>query len=156
MVANCILKWGDNMANVKQLAKYILDQLGTMTTMKLEKLCYYCQAWSMAWDEIPLIEENFEAWANGPVCPELYHIHKGMYVISSTDISADYFGVFDDNQIDTINKVLQYYGDKEPFWLSELTHKEYPWAHAREGYAPGERCNQIIPLEDMQDYYSSL
>ena len=50
----------DNMANIKQLAKYILDRKGRMTTMKLQKLCYYCQAWSMAWEEIPLIEENFE------------------------------------------------------------------------------------------------
>lgn len=144
------------MANIKQLAKYILDKQGRMTTMKLQKLCYYCQAWSMAWEEIPLIEENFEAWANGPVCPELYQLHKGKYVISSEDIDADYAGAFNDDQLDTIGKVLEYYGDKEPFWLSELTHKEYPWKHAREGYEPGERCTNVISLEDMQAYYSSL
>lgn len=144
------------MATVKQLAKYILDRVGEMTTMKLEKLCYYCQAWSMAWDEVPLIEENFEAWANGPVCPELYHLHKGMFIISSNEITADYSDAFDANQLETIDKVLDYYGDKEPYWLSELTHKEYPWAHAREGYAPGARCNRVISLDDMMEYYGGL
>lgn len=144
------------MANVKQLARFILDELGSMTTMKLQKLCYYCQAWSMAWEEIPLIEENFEAWANGPVCPELYQLHKGRYVISPQDIDVDYSEAFNDDQIDTIYKVLQYYGDKEPYWLSELTHMEDPWINARKGYAPGERCNVIISLEDMQQYYGGL
>lgn len=43
-----------------------------MTTMKLEKLTYYCQAWSLAWDDVPLFDEEFEAWANGPVCPQLF------------------------------------------------------------------------------------
>lgn len=147
---------GGDMAKINQLARYILDNLGSMTTMKLQKLCYYCQAWSMAWEEIPLIEENFEAWANGPVCPELYYLHKGQYVVFPTDIKADYAGAFNDDQIETINKVLDYYGDKEPYWLSELTHKEYPWKHAREGYEPGQRCSVVISTEDMQSYYGSL
>lgn len=110
----------------------------------------------MAWEEIPLIKEDFEAWANGPVCPQLYWCHKGKYVISSEDISADYSDAFNDDQLETIDKVLEYYGNKEPYWLSELTHKEYPWKHAREGYAPGERCSNVISTLDMQNYYGSL
>ncbi len=40
--------------------------------MKLQKLCYYCQAWYLAWNNEPLFDEEFEAWASGPVCKELY------------------------------------------------------------------------------------
>lgn len=144
------------MANVLQLAKYILDRQGTMTTMKLQKLCYYCQAWSLAWDEIPLFDEDFQAWANGPVCPELYNVHRGLFTVNASDFNENYCGVFTQNQLDTIDRVLQYYGDKEPHWLSELTHLENPWKLAREGYAPGQICNVVITKESMQEYYGGL
>ena len=56
------------MASVFDVAKYILNNKGRMSTWKLQKLCYYSQAWSLAWTETPLFEEDFEAWKNGPVC----------------------------------------------------------------------------------------
>ena len=37
------------MANVFDVAAYILQQQGRMTTMKLQKLCYYAQAWHLTW-----------------------------------------------------------------------------------------------------------
>ena len=39
------------MATIFDVASYILSKQGPMTTMKLEKLCYYAQAWSLVWDE---------------------------------------------------------------------------------------------------------
>lgn len=144
------------MAGILQLAKCILDKQGAMTTMKLQKLCYYCQAWSLAWDEIPLVDEEFEAWANGPVCPELYNAHKGLFTVNTNNFTLSYDNAFDKNQLDTIDRVLKYYGDKEPHWLSELTHLENPWKLARTGYAPGERCNVVITKESMQEYYGGL
>ena len=65
------------MATVFDVAKYILEQLGPLSTMKLQKLCYYAQAWSLAWDEEPLFPHEFEAWVNGPVCRELFIAIKG-------------------------------------------------------------------------------
>ena len=53
--------------------------------MKLQKLVYYCQAWSLAWDDVPLFDEDFPAWANGPVCPELFDLHHGKSVIKDWD-----------------------------------------------------------------------
>ncbi|CUP62134.1 Uncharacterized phage-associated protein [Anaerostipes hadrus] len=44
------------MANVFDAAKYILERLGEMSTMKLQKLCYYAQAWSLVWDDVPLFD----------------------------------------------------------------------------------------------------
>ena len=77
------------MTSIFDVAAYVLDKLGVMTTMKLEKLCYYSQAWSLVWDERRLFPERFEAWANGPVCPDLYHAHKGMFKITRGDIHGD-------------------------------------------------------------------
>ncbi len=52
--------------------------------------------------------------------------------------------------------VLDYYGDKESQWLSELTHKEAPWKEARAGVPAGAPCNYIITKESMQQYYGGL
>ena len=47
------------MASVFDVAKYILHKLGTVTTWKLQKLVYYCQAWSLVWDDEPLFFDIF-------------------------------------------------------------------------------------------------
>ena len=52
------------MANVFDTAKYILEQKGNMSTMKLQKLCYYAQAWSLVWDDAPLLMKIFR---HGPM-----------------------------------------------------------------------------------------
>ena len=56
-----------------------------MSTMKLQKLCYYSQAWALVWDDAPLFNEDFQAWANGPVCPELFYKAQGNYSASASD-----------------------------------------------------------------------
>lgn len=144
------------MATVLNVAKYVLTRVGQVTTMKLQKLVYYCQAWSLSWDGIPLFEEDFQAWANGPVCPELFDRHRGRFVVDSNMLRdiPDYD--FSDDAIETMNSVLDYYGDKEPQWLSELTHKEAPWKEARAGIPAGMPSDKIITKESMQQYYGGL
>ena len=117
------------MANVFDTAKYILEKLGEMSTMKLQKLCYYAQAWSLVWDDAPLFDEEFEAWANGPVCPELFY---------------------------TIDTVLEHYGNHNAQRLSQLTHMEDPWNEARKGVPIGVGCSNIITKESMAMYYGGL
>lgn len=143
------------MANVFDVAKYILEQKGPMSTMKLQKLCYYAQAWSLVWDDKPLFDEEFEAWANGPVCRELFSKTQGMYSVSSEDED----GVIDnlnENEIDTINKVLEHYGEHNAQWLSQLTHLEEPWNLARVGIPAGVGCDRIISKASMAMYYGGL
>jgi uncharacterized phage-associated protein len=147
------------MASVFDVAKYILEKKGTLTTLKLQKLCYYSQAWHLAWEEHPLFKEDFQAWANGPVCVELFNIHKGKFSIDAKDLplSANTENLTQTEKED-IDNVLDYYGDKSPHWLSELTHKERPWKQTRfeANAANGDICNKIITKELMLDYYSGL
>ena len=144
------------MAHVLDVAKYVSNKCAPMTAMKLEKVVYYCQAWSLAWDDVPLFDEEFQAWANGPVCPELFAQHRGKYVIDENFFAsrADYD--FTASQIETMDKVIEYYGSKEPHWLSELTHKENPWREARKGTPEGYPSNAVITKESMMEYYGGL
>ena len=144
------------MATVFDVAKYILNHAGPMTTMKLQKLVYYCQAWSLAWDGVPLFEEDFQAWANGPVCPELFETHRGRFWLTENFYDNYKSNCFTDPEKETMNAVIDGYADKEPQWLSELTHKERPWRETRKGIKPGEPCSFIIDKELMQEYYEGL
>ena len=139
---------------VFDVAAYILEKMGTVTTMKLQKLVYYSQAWSLVWDEKPLFEEEIEAWANGPVVRELFDYHRGMYEISSMPYGN--FHLLNEEQRETVDAVLEYYGHRSAQWLIELTHMENPWKQARKGLTSLERGNQVISLGAMADYYSSL
>lgn len=144
------------MAKVLDVARYVLNHAGPMSTMKLEKLVYYCQAWSLAWDGVPLFDEDFQAWANGPVCPALYTTHKGLFTLPQNHYDDQKPYPFTQTQLDTLNAVLEGYADKEPQWLSELTHKERPWRETRQGIKPGEPSQRVISKELMQEYYGGL
>ena len=43
-----------------------------MTNLKLNKLVYFAQAWSLEKLGKPLFEEEVEAWQHGPVIPSVY------------------------------------------------------------------------------------
>lgn len=140
--------------SVFDVAAYVLKKIGTISTMKLQKLIYYCQAWSLVWDEKPLFKEQIEAWANGPVIRELFAYHRGMFHISSVPVGNP--ELLNDTQKETIDAVLNYYGDKPSQWLIDLTHMEEPWKRARAGLPISVRSNRVVKLDDIAEYYSSL
>lgn len=142
------------MASVHDVAAYILQKAGEMTTMKLQKLVYYSQAWSLVWDEAPLFEEPIEAWAYGPVVPALYSMHKGRFSVSEWPEGDP--KKLTHEQMETIDAIIEFYGSKSPQWLSDLTHMEDPWKMARAGLAPGDRGNRVISHSSMAAYYASI
>lgn len=145
------------MANVFDVAEYILQRLGEMSAMKLQKLVYYSQAWHLTWHEQPLFSEQIEAWANGPVVRDLYTAHRGNFRVTPGQFAGSAsIRDMQSHEVESINKVLAFYGDKDPQWLSNLTHMEEPWRAARQGVPDGERSDNPITLESMIEYYSSL
>lgn len=142
--------------SVLNIAQYILYKQGPMTTWKLQKLVYYCQAWSLVWDDDQLFPEEVRAWANGPVVRELYDKHRGLFRVDARLFSDIEPYRFSDEQRDTIDIVLNDYGDKSPQWLSDLTHMEDPWRNARKGMSDRQRGNTVIPKQDLAEYYGSI
>lgn len=127
-----------------------------MSALKLQKLIYYCQAWSLVWDGEPLFKERIQAWANGPVVYELFQAHRGRFMINHMHLPIGNRNKLTPKQKDTVNIVLDHYGDKSPQWLSDLTHAERPWQDARQGLPPEAASSKIIPLDNMAAYYESL
>ena len=149
------------MARINDVARYILEKLAPdpfgdrVTAWKLQKLVYYCQAWSLVWDEKELFSEPIEAWADGPVCPELYYQHKGRLRLFAGDIEGEPSRLSED-EAETVDAVITHYGNKSGRYLSDLTHMERPWMEARGDTPPGVRSNAIIAHESMVEYYGGL
>jgi uncharacterized phage-associated protein len=144
------------MATIFGVARYITERTGEVSAMKLQKLMYYSQAWNLVWEEEPLFEDDFEAWANGPVLPALYARHRGMF-----KVDANLFADADSSELsaverENIDKVLSFYGEKTAQWLSDLTHQENPWRDARGDLPVGASSSTIIPQAAIHEYYSSL
>ena len=147
---------GENMATIFDVAKYILRQTGRISTWKLQKLCYYSQAWTLAWSGKPLFNENFQAWSNGPVCPELFKAHQGKFSIEEEDLKFGNPDALSEDEKENVDIILRDYGDMEPYDLRELTHAEAPWKNARGNLPEGEKCTNVISKGAMGEYYGSL
>ncbi|WP_067223908.1 Panacea domain-containing protein [Marinomonas gallaica] len=144
------------MATEFDVVKYILDKLGEISAMKLQKLVYYSQAWSLVWDEEELFSADFEAWANGPVLRSLYSEHRGLFKVNSDTFTKGNKENLNEDQVETIDKVLEFYGDKTAQWLSNLTHKESPWKDARGELEPMDSSTEVITKGAMEEYYAAL
>lgn len=144
------------MADVFDTSKYILEKTGKISTWKLQKLVYYSQAWALAWTDKPIFEEDYEAWANGPVCPELFQLHKKKFLVGADDLGKGSSDNLSADEKETIDIVIRDYGEMEPYELRELTHSESPWIEARGGVPEGEPCSTVITKDSIGEYYGGL
>ncbi len=142
------------MADVHDVAAYILSQQGPMSTMKLQKLVYYSQAWHLVWAEEPLFDARIEAWANGPVVNQLYNFHRGRFNVVTWPVGDA--GNLSKAETGTIDAVLATYGPLDGRKLSYLTHAERPWRQARQGLGSTDLSDAEITPEAMRDYYVAV
>lgn len=118
------------MATIFDVAKYILNKYGKMSTWKLQKLIFYCQAMSLVWDDAPLFEDDFKAGQKGPYCEMLYGAHKGMFFIDN-DCFLDAYNPnpsrLTDVQKETINVVVDSLIALSPYKLTQMAKgDEFP------------------------------
>lgn len=140
--------------SVFDVAKYILKKCGNMTTMALEKMVYYCKAWSLAWYKKPLFPEKFQAWARGPVCRPLFDAHKGCFIITESSIESNHR--FSASEKIVMDSIIDVYRQFDADSLSEFTHFELPWKIARGNLKDEEKSRTIISDKSMIQYYGKV
>ena len=125
-----------------------------MTHKKLQKLCYYAQAWSLALKDKPIMNTSFEAWVHGPVSRELYNHYSGSGML---DLKPEAFPKkFTTSELEILESVWETYGEYTGNTLEVLTHNEPPWRNARRNCGPTDRCSNTIGWDDMKSYYRSI
>lgn len=140
------------MESIYEVARYFLEK-ESMTHKKLQKLCYFAQAWFLANYGRQLVPNRFEAWVHGPVSPDLYSRYRGWgweYIPKGEhEVTFQETGI-----ADFLDKVYDTYGDYTADELEKITHSEDPWNNARIGCSPGSYSRNPIALKDMRDYYA--
>ncbi|WP_418133385.1 Panacea domain-containing protein, partial [Adlercreutzia sp.] len=103
----------------------------------------------------PLFPEEFEAWANGPVAPDLFKRHKGEFVVSRGFFGPLLEHALTEYEYAAIDHVVGCLKNWTGASLSELTHSEAPWLNARSGLAPNARSKRPIAIGCMKAYYET-
>lgn len=125
----------------------------SMTNKKLQKLCYYAQAWHLALIGEPLVNEKFQAWIHGPVCPKLYNKYKmyGWQYIESKEAPRC---IRENEELyNFLKQIYRIYGELDGNELEQLSHMERPWIKARGNLEPWEASQESIDEEDMRQFY---
>ena len=139
------------MESIYNVADFFLSK-EPMTHKKLQKLCYFAQAWYLANHDRPLVQNRFEAWVHGPVCPDLYRKYHGWGWETIPQNGERVF--FEDESIPLfLNQVYEVYGGYDADQLENITHIEDPWQKARNGCPMGMYSRNPISLTEMRNYY---
>lgn len=131
-----------------------------LNVLKLHKLLYYCQAWSLAFGRGRLFPSAFQAWVHGPVSREIYDRFVRSKALYSTVGVGDVRVGFNPHTLPEteralINSVLEVYAPLSGDQLEEMTHREDPWIEARRGVLPSARSENYISEMTMQNYYAA-
>lgn len=140
--------------SIFEIANWFLTKK-EMTHKKLQKLCYYAQAWCYALKGYRLENTDYQAWVHGPVSPSLWEKFK-IFGYDSIKIKGTPSFNFDVEDVRLLEDVWDTYGESSGNELESLSHRELPWIEARQGYDPEERCTVVISPRTMASYYKSI
>lgn len=152
------------MSTVHQVVDYIVVKVdegnSPLNLLKLQKLLYYVQAWSLAALGKPAFPNRFQAWVHGPVCREVYDRFKDTHslynAVAATDEMRASASRLDDALRGHVDDVLEAYAGFTGTQLEAMTHREQPWIQARGNRKPAERCEAEIDEALMTSYYRKL
>ena len=138
---------------------YIVDRgMGdVLTNLRVQKLCYFAQAVKLSrGDNSALFDENFEAWAYGPVCRSLYNKFRrfgwqAIDVEAFRHVRVDKLPRQDMELLDKVWDRLGHFSGRE---LTDISHGHAPWRTARGNLPPEVRCHNEISVPTMHSYYA--
>jgi uncharacterized phage-associated protein len=104
------------------------SSMGDLSNLKLQKLLYYAQGFSLAKLGRQIFSDKIIAWEHGPVIEEVYRIFK-VFIDSPVVLPIDSFTVetLDKEATELIKSVYEKYGKYSAWHLRNKTHAESPW-----------------------------
>ena len=122
-----------------------------ITHLKLQKLCYYAEAYYWAIYNKPLTNTPFQAWTHGPVSRILWDEHKGK---SWEPITKECKKPRLSKEVEEyLEEIADVFCRFTAFELEKMTHHDLPWKSARGCLSLEARCENIISTEHMRTYY---
>ena len=150
-----LIKMGGS--KIDQIANYIVTHMGEVTPLALEKLLSFSNGVNYAVNGEQLIFEDNQAWAHGPVYPQMYNKYKkfgykpidnGIYSTHGCVLSK-----LTDSEISVIDLVINTFGLFSPKTLENISHSQEPWREKRIGYKDDEAGQEVIDQESIKAFY---
>lgn len=147
--------------SIIDVAKFVLDESAEtsrpkISTMKLQKICYFVQGWHLVINGYPMFTEDFHAWKYGPVCPELYELSRGK-ALTGTD-SAEFANIIpdlNDYQQYFIKKIIGIYSPYSGLQLSDITRNHDAWRKAGAGKHKDSKDN-LMSKESIHNDFTTI
>jgi uncharacterized phage-associated protein len=154
------------MAKAFDVARYLLalglaeEEPEVFTHLRLQKLLYYCQGWSLALRDKAIFKERIEAWAHGPVVANLYSVFadcKNDPIVAENYLNDEgrSGANLTEEERELVEAVWDAYKVHSAIQLRNMTHAESPWLDARKGHKAGERCNEEISRAAMKSFFTT-
>lgn len=150
------------MAKALDVAKFLIrlaaaeEEPELLSPMRLQKLLYYVQGWSLGIRQTEMFGESIEAWQHGPVVREIYIAFSEF---GSQPITADFAGdalrSLSGSDREFIESVWSGYRRYSTSGLRDMTHREPPWLEAWRQSAPTARDGIEISQVSMQRYFAA-
>jgi uncharacterized phage-associated protein len=131
------------------------DEPEHLTHLRLQKLLYYVQGWSLGLRNEPAFEGRIEAWAHGPVVREIYPVFADF---GKNPINPDEYEnpSLDGVEAEFIAEVWEAYKPYSSSSLREMTHNERPWIVARGSCSPTDKCETEITHAMLREFFKEL
>lgn len=145
------------MLKAVDVANFFIDMANNdpddcMTNLRLNKLLYFAQAWSLIRNHKPLFNEDIQAWKYGPVIPSVYKTFKPCGRERIASVSDDNFSMnkFSTDELQLLIDILEEYGQYSSPALVKLTHSnDGPWKKVYDEYS-----NEVITQDSLINYFS--
>jgi uncharacterized phage-associated protein len=132
------------------------DEKDPLTDLRLQKLLYYAQAWSLIIRASELFPEEIQAWCWGPVVPVVYRaLLDGQGASQVSPAAFEDAPDLPSEDAEFVRSVWEAYNQYSALKLSRMTHEETPWLRAW-GNRPADGTgtgNGPIQVEDIEDYF---
>lgn len=116
----------------------------------LQKVLWYAQGFSFAFDEQPIFDDDFEAWKYGPVIPNVYNRLRRWGAMPVRPEREGTLKTFPEKVQELLENTTQVVGRKDPWGLVDKVKGEAPW---KNNYRTGE--SRIIPKKEIESYFKS-
>lgn len=140
--------------SVFDIVSLILSSLGEVSVSKIQLLLYYCQAWSLVWDDEKAFDEPILAGPNGPFVKQVQEVLRGTYAVRNFTLGTH--ERVSPDICETCSVVIGHYGKMQTQDLVFLAQSEDPWKTTRQ---PCDNRLDLAPeihLDVMLDFYRSM
>lgn len=125
-----------------------------ITHLKLQKLLYYIQGYSLAIYNKPMFQEHILAWPHGPVVKEVYDEYK-QFGCQPLPYPKRTVPLTEPTDKQLVKDVYDEYGQFSAWKLRNMTHQEIPWRRNWSQERWNKKDELIIDHPSLKEFFKT-